>query len=385
MVERSDEMVDRYYTWFFNNYNNYRYTGPKAKAVLKSIEDFIAKNDPNIYNFNTIYASFMALYKGNIIAQVKSNDGIYPIKGNYYLLFEEDSILVPLAYIEFYKRVSELEIENIIHCEIRNREIYYDSLIGQKEVLVNKCDRLIRSTGNHTKEVRDAKINRFIFLSLILIPGIFIGGLLFNEVVNYFLLNQITRWIIFGVACLLCLLYLLLAWGFFEDVRILQRGKKINQDLYDIELKLHTNTKNLQSINIRKLVVAIKAGKKLKPPLSDLDYKELYYKAEDQMEDVEKDKLIKIKLKIVIYHASNIVLCLFSGLISSVLFIYLMKNDYGFKVLTYMPILSSFLITLILAFPIIKIFKNIRIRNIMMVLFFSALISMGLWYGLLYI
>ena len=70
-------MVDRYYTWFFNNYNNYRYTGPKAKAVLKSIEDFIAKNDPNIYNFNTIYASFMALYKGNIIAQVKSNDGIY--------------------------------------------------------------------------------------------------------------------------------------------------------------------------------------------------------------------------------------------------------------------------------------------------------------------
>ena len=94
---------------------------------------------------------------------------------------------------------------------------------------------------------------------------------------------------------------------------------------------------------------------------------------------------IKIKLKIVIYHASNIVLCLFSCLISSVLFIYLMKNDYGFKVLTYMPILSSFLITLILAFPIIKIFKNIRIRNIMMVLFFSALISMGLWYGLLYI
>ena len=47
-------MVDRYYTWFFNNYNNYRYTGPKAKAVLKSIEDFIAKNDPNIYNFNTM-------------------------------------------------------------------------------------------------------------------------------------------------------------------------------------------------------------------------------------------------------------------------------------------------------------------------------------------
>lgn len=378
-------MVDRYYTWFLNNYTMYKYIGPKAKAVFDSISEYIKKNDPNIYNFNTVYASFMALYKGNIICNVKGANGIFPSKGNYYLLFEEDGVLVPLAYIEFYKRVSEIEIENIVRCEIKNREIAYDSLIGQKEVLVNKCDRLIRSSGNHTKEVRDAKINRFLFMALLLIPGAFIAMMFVDKVIQYFSLNAATRWCVLGMSIILALCYVLLTWGSFAAVSILQRGKKVNQNLYDLELKIHTNSKNLKSINIRKLVSAIHDGKKVQPPINDLDYKELFYKAEDNMEEIEKNKIIKSRIHAAIYQISKLVTVLFSSLIASLVFIHFMGSGYSFRIMTYMPFVSSIAILLISGFPIIKTFRSIRVRNIIFIMLIGALISVGIWYCLMFI
>ena len=57
-------MVDRYYNWFLQNYKFYSYVGPKARAVLKSIEVFIASNDPNIYNFHTFSPYTPPLFTG---------------------------------------------------------------------------------------------------------------------------------------------------------------------------------------------------------------------------------------------------------------------------------------------------------------------------------
>lgn len=375
-------MVDRYYTWFLNNYQNYKYVGPKSKAVLQSIKDFIARNDPNIYNFSTVYASFMALYKGNIVASIKFKDGITPLKSNYYLLFEEDEILVPLAYIEFYKRVSELELENICRAEIRKREIYYDSLVGQKEVLVNKCDRLIRNSGNHNQEVKNAKANCLIFLAFTLLPLGTIIGLLFDDVVVSLGLTAVSRWLIFSVSVILFILYIVVSWGFFEDIKTLNKGKKINQFLFDIELKLHTNTKNLKMINIRKMVVAIKGGKKYKQTIVDDEYKEQYYSAEDDMEELEKGRIVKSQIKKIMFIISNCFLVFFLSLVSSFLCVRFCK--YSFPIIELYPISSSALITIIMIFPNIKLFNSTRIRNIVIVSIISLVISLVLWLGLVY-
>ena len=374
-------MVDRYYNWFLQNYKFYSYVGPKARAVLKSIEVFIASNDPNIYNFHTIYASFMALYKGNIITAVKRQQGIFPVRGNYFLLFEEDDVLVPLAYIEFYKRVSDIELENVVRSEIKNQEIKYDSLVGQKEVLVNKCDRLIRSTGNHTQEVKDARINQIYFFLLIFLPLTPTIILLIDDLVNQVFLPEILRWFLFAVSLTLTLLYIVVSWGFFEDVVILQRGKRINQKLYDLELKIHSNSKLLSEINVRKLVVSIKEGKKVKHPITDLDYKELYYKAEDDMEDIEKDKKIKIKIKKIFYQISNVILITFTSLLISLFILYFSLGDFtGYELIT---ILISLGLTVVLFFPLLKIYRNIRIRNVVITILISTVITFLIWYLLI--